>query len=210
MDKIKIKLVKASKKLINLGLNIGSEGNISYRLGENVFITPSGIDAFNLDKKKIAVVDLDGKRKNEKRPSSELSMHLSIYQDRPEIKSIVHCHSSWATILSCLRINIPSFHYMIAEFGGDNIKCSKYATFGSKKLANFVLNVIKERKGCLISNHGQLTISDSIGGAIHLACALEKLSKQYYFCYLTRKTKLLKNSEMLEVVKLFKSYKSKH
>ena len=210
MNKIKNELVDASKKLIRLGFNIGSEGNVSHRLGANVFITPSGVDASNLDEEKISVVDLDGNKKNDKNPSSEVFMHLSIYKDRPEINSITHCHSSWATILSCLRLSIPSFHYMVAEFGGEDIKCSKYATFGSKKLANYVSSIIQDRKGCLISNHGQLTISNSIESTVHLACSLEKLSKQYFFCHLTKETKLLKKTEMMKVVKLFESYKPTH
>ena len=47
---------------------------------------------------------------------------------------------------------------MVAEFGGNNIKCSKYATFGTEKLSKYVNEVLHKRKGCLIANHGQVTI----------------------------------------------------
>ncbi len=210
MKKIKLKVVKTAKELIKLGLNIGSEGNVSYRLGNNIFITPSGITTSALNEHKVAEVNLNGGIINKKKPSSEVKIHLSIYKNRPEVKSIVHCHSEWASILSCQGIKIPAFHYMVAEFGGVDIKCSKYATFGSKELAKNLLIAIKNRTGCLISNHGQLTVGDSLESALGLAIALEKISKQYFFCKLINKTKILSRNEMTKVLKLFENYKLKH
>ena len=210
MKNIKEKIIISAKKLEKLRFNIGSEGNISCRDNENVFITPSGVDNSQLDENKISEVELSGKVKNKIKPSSEILMHLYIYKKRPNVRAIVHCHSEWATIVSCQRMKIPAFHYMVAEFGGSDVQCAKYATFGSKNLAMNVLNAIKSRCGCLISNHGQLTVGKSIDEAIHLAVALEKLSKQFFFCKLINKTKLLKANEINEVIRLFKNYKVKH
>ena len=210
MKKIKIQVIKALKKTFELGLNIGSEGNVSFRNGDTVFITPSGIDTPKINISKIAEVDISGQVKKKIKPSSEILMHLQIYRNRPEINSIVHCHSLWASVLSCARKKIPAFHYMIAEFGGNDVKCAKYATFGTKKLANNVLNVIENRAGCLISNHGQLTVADNLEKALNLSIALEKLSKQYFLCSLQKGTKNLTNEEMIKVSKLFKNYKFRH
>ena len=99
---------------------------------------------------------------------------------------------------------------MVAEFGGNDIKCAEYATFGTRKLAKNVLKVLKERNGCLISNHGQLTIANNLNNALDLAVSLEKLSKQYYFCSFLKNTKILSSKEMHKVLKLFKDYKIKH
>lgn len=210
MKQIKKELVNTTKQILNLGLNIGSEGNISCRCKDKIFITPSGIESSQLDESLISEVDINGDVKNSQRPSSEIFMHLYIYKKRPEVHSIVHSHSMWASVLSCKRKKIPAFHYMVAEFGGNDIKCSKYATFGTKKLASNVLEAMKKRNGCLISNHGQLTVADNIKNAVNLAVSLEKLSKQYYFCSLTGGAKLLTNQEMIKVLKLFRNYKLKH
>tara|TARA_B100000900_G_scaffold414533_1_gene441443 strand:- start:491 stop:1123 length:633 start_codon:yes stop_codon:yes gene_type:complete len=210
MIKIKNKLIEISKKMHQLGLNIGSEGNISIKRNDTIFITPSGVHSDQLDDEGIAIVDIKGNLKNKKKPSSEILMHLYLYRARPEINSIVHCHSTWATVLSCSRKKIPAFHYMVGEFGGNDVKCSKYATFGTKKLASNVLSVIKDRSGCLISNHGQITVADNIENAFNLAIALEKLSKQYFLCKLQKDFKILSNKEMLKISKLFKNYKVKH
>ena len=76
---------------------------------------------------------------------------------------------------------------MVAEFGGNDIKCSKYARFGSKKLARNVLEACESRRGCLIANHGQICFGRNIKEAVDLSVALEKLSKQFYFCLLQKK-----------------------
>ena len=210
MTNLKNDIVHASKKTLDLGLNFGSEGNVSVRRKDTVFITPSGIETDSLNESVISEVDINGHVKNNKKPSSEILMHLYIYRNRPEISSIVHCHSTWASILSCSRKKIPSFHYMVAEFGGNDIKCAEYATFGTRKLANNVLKVLKDRNGCLISNHGQLTIANNLKDALNLAVSLEKLSKQYYFCSFLKGNKILSGKEMHKVLELFKDYKVKH
>ena len=210
MKMIKETIIKNYNLLLKKGMNLGSEGNISIKYEEKIFITPSGIDIKNLKNENISVIDFEGNVKNGIKPSSELDLHLLIYKKRKEVSSIVHCHSDWASILSCMRQRIKRFHYMIAEFGGDDIKCSKYATFGTTQLANFVLSACRDRKGCLIANHGQISLGENIDEAIHLSLALEKLAKQYYFCLLSKNFKLLSSNEISNVLKKFAQYKSKH
>ena len=145
-----------------MGYNIGAEGNISVKDGEDVYITPSGVDIRNLTKEKISIVDLKGNPKNRIKPSSEIHLHLLLYKERNELSSIVHCHSNWGIYSFLFKSKYLSFHYMVAEFGGYDIKCSKYATFGTKKLAKFVVNSAKNRNGCLIANHGQICFGKNI------------------------------------------------
>jgi L-fuculose-phosphate aldolase len=208
--RFKKEIIDASKYLLHLQFNIGSEGNISYRKKNEIYITPSGIKTSNLEPKDISKVDLNGKVLNKNKPSSEILLHSWIYRNHKDIRAVVHSHSKWASILSCMRISIPSFHYMVAEFGGNNIKCSKYATFGTEKLSKYVNEVLHKRKGCLIANHGQVTIGCNLEEAVDLSIALEKLSEQFYYLCITKQTKLLSGKEMRKIVKLFEDYKSKH
>ena len=208
--RFKKEIVDASKHLLQLQFNIGSEGNISYRQKNEIYITPSGIKTSNLEPKDISKVDLNGKVLNKNKPSSEILLHSWIYKSHKDIRAVVHSHSKWASILSCMRISIPSFHYMVAEFGGNNIKCSKYATFGTEKLSKYVNEVLHKRKGCLIANHGQVTIGCNLEEAVDLSIALEKLSEQFYYLWITKQTKLLSDKEMRKIVKLFEDYKAKH
>ena len=208
MTNISKQIIETYRRHLEIGLNIGSEGNISIRKNKLIYITPSGINIENLKEENISVIDIKGKKKNKIKPSSELDLHLMLYQNREDIGSIVHCHSDWASTLSCLRKNIPQFHYMIAEFGGKDIKCAEYANFGTKKLAENVLKAIKDRKGCLLANHGQICVGKNLEEASHLSIALEKLSKQYFFCILSKEIKMLSDDEMNDVLKSFSDYKS--
>ena len=208
IDKLKNEIIKNSKILTSAGFNIGSEGNLSIKVKDKIIITPSGINYEDLNINKISEVDLEGYQINNNKPSSEIKMHIQIYKRRKEINSIVHCHSVWASIISCLRETITSFHYMVAEFGGDDIKCSKYATFGSLELAKYIVQASTKRKGCLIANHGQVCFGKNIKEALNLSFALEKLSKEFYFCLISGKLKKISKSKMKEAISLFGKYKS--
>ena len=200
MKSIGLQIIETYKKHLDMGLNIGSEGNISIRDNQKIYITPSGIDIKDLKEKHISILDLDGIKNNKIKPSSEVDLHLMLYKNRDEIRSVVHCHSEWASILSCQRKDILQFHYMVAEFGGRDIKCAEYATFGTKKLAKNVLKAIKKRKGCLMANHGQICVGKNLEEASHLSIALEKLSKQYFFCLLSKNLKMLSVQYALQVI----------
>ena len=204
------KIIESLKKLVENKLNLGTEGNVSIRDEHGFYISPSAIHPDKLKVSDIPFISLEGKQTKGKKPSSEWMMHLLIYKERSDIEAITHSHSMWSTSLSCLRKKIPSFHYMVAEFGGNDIKCSKYATFGTNLLAKNVLLALNERKGCLMANHGQLTTGKSIEESISLCESLEKLSKQYFLCKLTGQVKLLNKKEMKEVIHLFSNYKSKY
>ena len=203
-------IISGLKYLEKKGMNIGSEGNVSIRTKNGFFISPSAFKPSELKKENIPLLNLNGKNTGSVKPSSEWKMHLVIYKKLKNIKAIVHTHSLWASCLSCFRENIPSFHYMIAELGGNDIKCSSYATFGTKKLAENVLKALYKRNGCLLANHGQITVGKNLDEAIAFAESLEKLSKQYFFCRIFGKPRLLNNKQMNEVIDLFSSYKSKH
>ena len=207
---LKNSLIENMKYLISKEMNLETEGNISIRYNNGFIISQSAINPFKMKEKNIIFIDSNGKYKKSDKPSTEWKMHYYLYQKRPDAKAVVHCHSLWASTLSCLRKNIPSFHYMVAEMGGVDVKCSRYATFGTSNLAENVCLAIENRKGCLISNHGQITIGSSIEEAIHHAFALEKLSKQFYFCLLSNNYKLLNKRQINESLKLFNFYKSKH
>ena len=206
--KIKTKIVNSLKYLKNKNLNIGSEGNISIRYKNGFLISPSAVNPDNIKISDIPFVDLKGNHYGSRPPSSEWRMHMLLYLKKSDIKAISHSHSFWSSSLSCLRKKIPSFHYMIAEFGGNDIKCAKYATFGTHSLAKNVLKALENRKGCLMENHGQLTIGETIEEAISLTESLEKLSKQFFMCNLSKSVKLISKNEMSKVLSLFSEYKS--
>ena len=112
------------------------------------------------------------------RPSTEWRFHLDIMRERPDVGAMIHTHATYATILSIARRPIPSCHYMIAVFGGTDIRCAEYATFGNKALAENAVKALKDRNGCLLANHGMIAAGGNLDRAMWLAVELETIAKQ--------------------------------
>ena len=162
----------------------------------------------NLKPKDIVFVNLKGIfKKGKNKPSSEWKFHKDIYLDKINSKAIVHCHSKHALILSCFKKKIPPFHYMVAVAGGEDIKCAKYATYGTSELSKNIIKALNERSACLIENHGQVSFSNSLSEAFELAQEVEYLSEQYLGCLRTGKPKILSKSQMQKVLLKVKNYK---
>ena len=209
----KKEIVKYSKLFSIESFSPIRSGNISIRSKlnnkEGFFISPSGKINLELTIKDIVFVSLNGDIEKHKKPSSEWRFHLDLYNST-ECNAIVHAHSKFAVICSCLYKKIPSFHYMIALTGKKTVKVANYALFGSKKLSINILNAIKGSKSCLISNHGQISIGNNLSDAYELANEVELLCEYYYYCRLQKHPKILNNKEMQSVLNKIKSYKSKN
>jgi L-fuculose-phosphate aldolase len=172
------RLLACARELAPLGLSSGTSGNLSARVDEARFlITPSAAAYAALGPDDLVLLDLEGRAIGGTRtPSSEWRMHADLYRARPELSGIVHAHPAHATALACARRGIPALHYEIASFGGADIRCSDYATFGTQALSRAVLAAMHGRRGCLLANHGMLTAAESVEEALSLAVELENLA----------------------------------
>ena len=212
MSKLKTAVIKYSRKLNITNLSALRSGNISVRAKENgidgFYITPSGMKYASLKIKDIVFVSLKGifnKKKN--KPSSEWRFHQDIYVNKKEAKAIVHAHSTCATAVSSHQKNIPAFHYMVAVAGGEDLKCTKYATFGTKQLSKNIIKALKNRSACLIANHGQVAFADNLEKAFELAQEIENICHQYINALRIGIPKILSKKEMKIVLGKFKNYK---
>ena len=156
MSDLREQLIATARAMQPAGLNRGTSGNVSVRCGEGFFITPTGLPYEALIADDIPLMALDGSHQGSRKPSSEWRFHRDLYASRPEVGAVLHAHSPFAVSLACLRRAIPPFHYMIARFGGDTIRCADYAIFGSPELSTAAVLAMQGRKGCLLANHGLL------------------------------------------------------
>ena len=211
MSEPKIEVIKYARKLNLTNLSILRSGNISKRVREKgidgFYITPSGMKYDILKPKDIVFVSLKGKFDKKKKPSSEWQFHRDIYVNKKEAKAIVHAHSTCATAVSSHQKNIPAFHYMVAVAGGEDLKCAKYATFGSKQLSKNIIKALKNRAACLIANHGQVAFGDSLEKTFELAQEIENICHQYINALRIGIPKILSKKEMKVVLEKFKNYK---
>ena len=208
MKNLRSEIIKYSKMLNDKKLSALRSGNISVRYKDGFLITPSGKKYSSLKSKDIVFVTLEGKfDRNKGIPSSEWRFHQDIYNNKKEAKAIVHAHSTNATAVSSHNRGIPAFHYMVAMAGGHNIKCAKYATFGTRELSVNILKALKSRKACLIANHGQIAFEKNLVKAFELAEEVENISLQYITSLKLGKPKILSLNEMKKVLLKAKNYK---
>ena len=210
MPELRRQLIETACRMAPANLNRGSAGNLSVRTRENgldgYLITPSGMDYEVLVPEDIVFMRLDGTSDGRRKPSSEWRFHHDIYAARPDAGAILHAHSPFATSLACMRRDIPPFHYMIARFGGDTIRCADYATFGSQALSDNALVALRDRCACLLANHGLLVFGKTLAQLFALAVEFEALCEQYWRACQLGQPVLLDPDEMATVRAKFASY----
>ena len=208
MKNLRSEVIKYAKMLNSRKLSALRSGNISTRFQDGFLITPSGTKYSSLKNKDIVFVSFKGKFDEKKGiPSSEWRFHQDIYLNKKEAQAIVHAHSNCATAISTHGKGIPAFHYMIAMAGGNDIKCAKYATYGTRELSKNILKALRQRNACLIGNHGQIAFSENLSKAFELAEEVENLSNQYIKALKIGKPKILSSKEMNKVLSKAKNYK---
>jgi len=188
------------------GINQGSAGNISVRYNDGFLITPSGMAYDRLKPEHIVLVGLDGSSQDALNPSSEWRMHRDIYANRSEAGAVLHAHSNFATALSCLRNDIPAFHYMIAVAGGHSIRCADYALFGTQALSDHMLSALDGRRACLLGTHGMICFHDNLDKVLWLGVEVETLAKQYWHACQAGEPVILSDTQMDDVLQQFRDY----
>jgi L-fuculose-phosphate aldolase len=180
---LRAQIVEKARWMNTIGLNQGTSGNISARCGDKVLLTPTAIPYETMKPAMIAAFSIDGEYgayQGPLLPSTEWRFHLDIMKARPEVGAIVHTHSTFATVLAILRKPIPACHYMVAAFGGTDVRVADYATYGTKELAENALEALEGRTGCLLANHGMIALGRDLDIAMWRAVELETIAKQYY------------------------------
>lgn len=199
-------LVWLYKQLATRDMLVGSSGNVSARQGAFMLITPTGCDAATLTADQIVTMNFDGQTGSPLRPSSEWELHAAIYADNRDAQVIVHTHSDHATALSCLNLPLPAFHYNVAEFGGADVRCAAYATFGTPELARLAAEAIASRSACLLANHGMIVHAQTVQSAFAAALRLEALCRQYLLARAAGTPRLLTRAEMADAIARYATY----
>lgn len=200
-------IVNIARQMSAEGLSPVRSGNVSARFGDGMLITPTGMSYAGMTANDVVFVHADGEpQKGGRAPSSEWHFHLAIYSARPEARAVVHCHSMSATALACARKSIPAFHYIVAVAGGRDIPLAPYATFGTPELAAAVVETLKDRRACLLANHGQIAFGDTLEAALDLAREVEALAAQYIAVLQLGSPHILDEEEMDRVLAKFETY----
>ena len=199
-------MLETALLLSSSGLNHGTSGNVGARCGTGFLVTPTGLPAEEMTPADMVLMDFDGNWQGAHRPSSEWRFHCDILAARQEVHAIIHTHSTFATTLACLGKDIPAFHYMIAAAGGNSIRCSPYATFGTQQLSDYALQALEGRKACLLGNHGLIVAGQTLKKTLALTVEVESLCEQYWRTLQVGGANILPDEEMAVVLEKFRNY----
>lgn len=203
-------LAHTMRQMDERGLNRGTAGNASARVGDKLLVTPSGVPAEALTPESMVLVDADGgTAPGALRPSSEWRMHAGILARRADLDAVVHCHSRFATVLACAHRTIPPMHYMVAVSGGSEVALAPYHPFGSEELAAAVVETLAGRYACLMANHGQIAGATSLARALAIAEEIEEQAAVYCGTLTIGGPQLLSKAQMDEVQRRFAEYGQK-
>lgn len=174
-------IARVGRLLADKNLVCSSEGNISARLEDGtILITETGSRLGEIVADELVYTDKIGKSLNGRSPSSELNMHLMIFQARPDVKAIIHAHPRVATAWAMARRELPwrSHPEMIVVFG--KVPVAPYGRPSSFQLAEEVARALKTANGCLMANHGAVVVGKDLQEARNRIEILESFATSAY------------------------------
>ena len=202
-------LVQACQDMNRLGINQGTSGNVSVRHGDTMLISPSATPYDTMQPEDVAAMPVEGEYgtwTGRLRPSTEWRFHLDIMRARPDAGAVVHSHPTFCTSLAIARKPIPACHYMVAAFGGMDVRCAPYATYGTKELSDHAIEALRDRNACLLANHGMIVVGPSLAKAMWLAVELETIARQYWHSLLIGGPVLLNEEQIADTARGFGNY----
>lgn len=193
-------------KMNSSGLNQGTSGNISIRHDEGLLISPTARPYEGLTPADITYLEMDGTAHGPWKPSSEWRFHRDILQSRPNTNAVIHAQPTFCTTLAIMGRGIPAIHYMVAIFGGTDIRCAPYAIYGSEELSKLAVEAMDGRNACLLGHHGMIAAGSNIEQTFWLSEELETLARQYHGCLQIGEPPLLSDQQIQDVIEKLSGY----
>ncbi|MDL1970402.1 MAG: class II aldolase/adducin family protein [Candidatus Desulfofervidaceae bacterium] len=177
LDTLKAQMISVGRALYNRGLVAGSTGNLSIRLpGGKFLVTPTQMSKAFLQPSDLLVVNTDGKVvEGEGEPTSEISMHICIYQRRSEINAIVHAHPPYTVALTLIGFHLD--YPFLPEAIPLKIGMASYSTPGTREVPENLLNLISRCKVIVLERHGAVAFGKDIFEAFNYMDGLEHVAK---------------------------------
>lgn len=180
LENLKKEVYKAHMKLWENRLVMWTSGNVSARdLKTNlVVIKPSGVSYNKLSPDNLVVVDLNGKViDGNLKPSVDMATHLYIYRHIPDVMSIIHTHSTYASAFAAIGKPIPVCLTAMADFFGRDIPIGNLVLIGEEEIGKEIVNKIGNSKAIIMKNHGPFTVGKNVNEALKAAIFLEEGTK---------------------------------
>ncbi len=181
---IKKQICDIGKRIYDRGMVAANDGNISVKLNDNEFLcTPTGVSKGFMTPEYICKIDASGnviQAYEGFKPSSEIKMHLRVYKERPDVKSVVHAHPVYATSFAIAGIPLtePIMPEAVITLGC--VPIAEYGTPSTEEIPDAVSKYLPYYDAVLLENHGALAYSDSLLAAYHKMESLEFYAQLLY------------------------------
>ncbi|MBA3712159.1 MAG: class II aldolase/adducin family protein [Pyrinomonadaceae bacterium] len=171
-------IVRVGQLLYERSYVVSSDGNVSIRLDDGrIIATPTMTSKGRMTEDSLAVTDMDGKALNNRRASSELAMHLLIYRERPDVKSVCHAHPPHGSAFAVagLAIDQPILSEVILALGC--VPLAEYGTPSTDELTEAMRPLVKHHNALLMANHGAVAYGADVWQAFDRLETLEHTAK---------------------------------
>jgi L-fuculose-phosphate aldolase len=176
-------VVQVGMEALARGIVHGTAGNMSIRDPESrlIAISPSGIPYPDVTPADIVIVNdagdiVDGRRK----PSSETPLHMMVMRARPDVRAIVHTHSHYSTVVSCIRPYLPPILTEVCLVVGARVPVTRYGLTGTPDFGESVIEVLEpDSRAIILKNHGLICFGDSFAAALGIAEVVEEGARVY-------------------------------
>ncbi len=213
---IKKQICDIGKRIYNKGMVAANDGNISVKISDNEFLcTPTGVSKGFMTPEYICKVDADGNviQANEGfKPSSEIKMHMRVYKQRPDVKSVVHAHPIFATSFAIAGIPLTQPIMPEAVIALGCVPIAEYGTPSTNEIPDAVEKYLQHYDAVLLANHGALTYSDSLLNAYHKMESVEFYAELLYRSKQLGGPKELSHSQVMRLYEIRRQFglKGKH
>lgn len=176
---LKKDICEVGRRIYMNGFVAANDGNISIRINENeVLATPTGVSKGFMTPDMIIKTDMEGNKiSGELNPSSELKMHLDVYKNREDVRSVVHAHPPTATGFAVAGVPLDEmFMPEVIIFLG-KVPIAKYGTPSTMEIPDAVREYLDCYDGVLLENHGALTVGTDVINAYFKMETIELAAK---------------------------------
>ena len=203
MDSIRTELVRYGIKIVQARLVAGAGGNISARDGDIIWMKPSGMALDEMTPADLCGMDLKTGRqiKGDRKPTSEVNMHLAVYRARPDVKAIFHTHSPWASGVITAGITLRP---MFAEFVNDLGRTGTvpYVTPTTQRLADAMGKKARTCDTIFMVNHGVLAVGATQKQAYFRVVVVEDAAKSLVAACVVGRPRFLTQRQAREILSL--------
>ena len=201
-------ICEVGRRMYAKNLVSATDGNISVALGEGRYlISPSGVSKGFMQPREIIIADGAGQKvAGEGKVSSEFFTHLAAYEERPEIRAVVHAHPPKA--VGCTLAGFSLTDYLLPEvvFAVGGIPVTAYATPGTVEGAGVIRELIRECDAVLLDRHGAVTVGLDLLDAYYKMEKVEHAAESILTAQALGSPKTLSDAQFERILEARKAY----